>query len=106
MPVNILDDDVLDKIGQVEGADWVIDQQRMGTVEAFRKIFTGLTENDRRTGYVATDNDPSINGFGGYNRYYVRRSDGEIIFAAINAKSEADLEKAKNLGFTIRGKME
>jgi len=103
MAVNILDTDALDKMGQIEGDLWRRDQEIDGGIfEGFKALCEELLANSgsqSKLSHIEIEGHPCIGGFGGLNRYFVKPG-GEIIFAKKNAKSDADVQKATELGFT------
>ena len=121
MSVYIYQEDAKDRIAKVEGADWLIHQERFGhtrngfdsVLEEWQKINVMMTADlasfaarkcmdpkdarDMESLKRETLSD-TIYGAGGWNRYIVRY-DGEIIFSRYHSTA-GRIEDAKNAGFT------
>ena len=111
MTVRITDPDALDKMAQIEGDGWKRqqDQDRKSAYGfwAFHDLWVRLAsgEHEDEDWYRPDDNltvegNPATYGDGGWNRYFVRRSDGRIVISKYHA-TERSLELAELAGFDI-----
>lgn len=108
MAVYINDSDALDRMGMVEGRDWVRDQKEwpnrrtgfFAFLETWREWF-GDEDEDMADEIVDVDGETAIYGREGYSRYAVR-GDGEIVLLGWSAR-EAVRERARRAGFRVTG---
>lgn len=112
MPVYIFEKDAFEKMAVVERDDRWIEMQNDGrfgnySFQAFHDEWVrnykarqeSMSPVQKRSGLSVKDSG-SIYGASGYNRYTVRL-DGEIMFHRMMARSDDDLRRAEEQGFTL-----
>lgn len=111
MSINISDEDVLDKMAEIEGEYWKELQKEVTNdpcfFYAFLKIWTEqysnnkslMVEASRLNYFMSVGSNGAIYGHNGYNRYAVR-ADGNIFFMR-DVAIQSDVQKAIELGFDI-----
>ena len=102
----IQDPEVVNKMAQIEGAEWAKDQEKDNgyTVASFLKEFNAVkaATSDNDLGVLRIDGNTAIYGFGGWNRYFVLATTGEIFLSRSHARDEK-IEKAREIGMDIWG---
>ena len=106
--VRITDEDALDKLVELEGIEWLREQERRRRPDSFfgwRNTYRAYMElPDEERQYVElsdmVDREPVLYGNGGYHRWAVLTT-GELVLLGWSAP-EPNREKARKLGFQVR----
>jgi hypothetical protein len=101
--VFITDADALQKMGQIEGKDWLAAQAQARHEGHPNDFHSYLIEYQKYQGPPTEETlrvagHCSIYGAGGWNRYFVRKN-GKIIYSAYHGPSK--VKQAEDIGFDI-----